>query len=206
MEATYGLSILRRRDGERRPAEPLWDLLAAEAPESRTSGLVQRCGGLEQTGYPADHAALYPRLPLYQVPEDYSRLLMVQVSAIARAAAAERDAVPCDVPPCRWLYPPRDGSIDLAEDYSVPEGRAESALAPVRRLPSARRATAPERVQTFFLFHRARRIFFLMPQKENGGRICQPSPWLPFPAQMGGLTTAFPHFQKKEGTQSWTRF
>ena len=26
--------------------------------------------------------------------------------------------------------------------------------------------------RTFFLFHRARRIFFLMSQKENGGRIC----------------------------------
>ena len=30
--------------------------------------------------------------------------------------------------------------------------------------------------KSVFLFHRARRIFFL--QKENGGRICQPSSWL----------------------------
>ena len=28
--------------------------------------------------------------------------------------------------------------------------------------------------ETFFLFHRARRIFFLMSQKENGGCIAQP--------------------------------
>ena len=33
-------------------------------------------------------------------------------------------------------HPPRDGSIDLVEGSSVPEGQAKSALAPIRRLPS----------------------------------------------------------------------
>ena len=38
-------------------------------------------------------------------------------------------------------HPPRDGSIDLAEDPSVPEGQPKSTLAPI----VARRATAPKR-------------------------------------------------------------
>ena len=51
--------------------------------------------------------------------------------------------------------------------------------------------------ETFFLFHRARRMFFLMSQKENGGRIAgwQPSQ-IPRPmgrthtqAQFGALKT-----------------
>ena len=33
-------------------------------------------------------------------------------------------------------HPPRDGSIDLAEDPSVPEGQAKSEQAPIRRPPS----------------------------------------------------------------------
>ncbi len=50
---------------------------------------------------------------------------------------------PCT--PTRSEPPPRDGSIDLAEDPSVPEGQAKSEQAPIRRPPCARRATAPER-------------------------------------------------------------
>jgi hypothetical protein len=36
--------------------------------------------------------------------------------------------------------------------------------------------------ETFFLFHRARRIFFLMSQKENGGCILPAKPAFPVPA------------------------
>src|SRR5699024_5269205 len=43
-----------------------------------------------------------------------------------------------------------------------------------RRSASAQTDSA----ETFFLFHRARRIFFLMSQKENGGRILAgQAPW-----------------------------
>ena len=54
---------------------------------------------------------------------------------------------PCT--PTRSEPPPRDGSIDLAEDPSVPEGQAKSEQAPIRRPPCARRATAPERTNAF---------------------------------------------------------
>ena len=72
---SFELSFLRRGNGERRSAKQLWDLLAAEAPESRTAGLVQGCRAFEQAGQPAHYAALYPRLPLSQVPEDHCWLL-----------------------------------------------------------------------------------------------------------------------------------
>ena len=57
---------------------------------------------------------------------------------------------PCT--PTRSEPPPRDGSIDLAEDPSVPEGQAKSEQAPIRRPPCARRATAPERAKRFSLW------------------------------------------------------
>ena len=41
---------------------------------------------------------------------------------------------PCT--PTRSEPPPRDGSIDLAEDPSVPEGQAKSEQAPIRQPPS----------------------------------------------------------------------
>ena len=85
-------------------------------------------------------------------------------------AAAKREAEPIRQPPRRGRhYPPRDGSCKLAEDPSVPEDRAKSALAPIRRPRRARRATAPECAQRFFLFHRARRILFLGKTKKRMG-------------------------------------
>ena len=51
--------------------------------------------------------------------------------------------------PTQEHHPPWDGSIDLVEESSVPEGQAKSALAPIRRPPCARRATAPERANAF---------------------------------------------------------
>ena len=73
-------------------------------------------------------------------------------------------------PPRRGRHhPPRGGSADFAEEYSVPEGRPKSGQAPIRRPPCARRATAPECAQRFFLFHRARRILFLGKTKKRMG-------------------------------------
>ena len=71
--------------------------------------------------------------------------------------------------PTQEHHPPRDGSCKLAEDLSVPEGQAKSEQAPIRRPPCARRATAPECAQRFFLFHRARRILFFGKTKKRMG-------------------------------------
>ena len=57
----------------------------------------------------------------------------------------------------------------VVEESSVPEGGPKSEQAPIRRPPCARRATAPECAQRFFLFHRARRILFLGKTKKRMG-------------------------------------
>ena len=57
----------------------------------------------------------------------------------------------------------------IAEDPSVPDGKAKSALAPIRRPPSRGgplHRSAPKRL---FLFHRARRILFLGKAKKRMG-------------------------------------
>ena len=71
----------------------------------------------------------------------------------SRPAAAKREATQCD------NHPDKAGTIrhgtavtGIAEELSVPEGGPKSALAPIRRLPSARRATAPERAKRFSLW------------------------------------------------------
>ena len=98
-----------------------------------------------------------------------------RLPSTTRPAAAKREAIQCDDHPRRpGHYPPRDGSIDLAEDPSVPEGQPKSEQAPIRRPPSraARRATAPERAQApFSLPPGAAHSLFGQGQKENGGRI-----------------------------------
>ena len=55
---------------------------------------------------------------------------------------------------------------------------------PARTTPRAETFLEPDRQshrETFFLFHRARRIFFLMSQKENGGCIPPAKPAFPAP-------------------------
>ena len=74
---------------------------------------------------------------------------------------------PCT--PTRSEPPPRDGSIDLAEDPSVPEGQAKSEQAPIRRPPCARRATAPERAQRFSLWTVHGPFLFWHDKREMGG-------------------------------------
>ena len=68
----------------------------------------------------------------------------------SRPAAAEREAVRCDNHPDD-LRTIRHGmaATGIAEEYSVPEGKSKSEQAPIRRLPLARRATAPERANAF---------------------------------------------------------
>ena len=73
-------------------------------------------------------------------------------------------------PPRRRRYhPPRDGSIDLVEESSVPEGQAKSALAPILRPPCARRATAPERAKRFSLWTVHGPFLFWQDKREMGG-------------------------------------
>ena len=98
------------------------------------------------------------------------------VSTTARAARSEAERAEREAgqmrscTPTRSEPPPRDGSIDLAEDPSVPEGKPKSALAPIRRPPCARRATAPERARRPFLLDRARPVFFSgKTEKKMGG-------------------------------------
>ena len=91
--------------------------------------------------------------------------------ARSEAERAEREAGqmrPCTPMPPH--HPPRDGSIDLAEDDRVPEGKPNSALAPIRRPPSrAEGRCTGARLKRFFLFHRARRILFLSRTKREWG-------------------------------------
>ena len=79
---------------------------------------------------------------------------------------------PCT--PTRSEPPPRDGSIDLAEDPSVPEGQAKSEQAPIRRPPSrAEGHCTGARLAPFSLPPGAAHSLFGQDQKENGGRIAQ---------------------------------
>ncbi len=83
-------------------------------------------------------------------------------------------------------HPPRDSSIDLAEGPSVSGGKPKSALAPIRRPPYSNfaRMCKVAAKAPFSLTPGAARSLFGQDQKENRGRICQPSPWL-FPRPMG---------------------
>ena len=75
-----------------------------------------------------------------------------------------------------WRFPQGQG-------VSVPDCRKGPPAIPRRRqeVCAWRRPTR----RTFFLFHRARRIFFLMSQKENGGRICPAISMAVIPASNG---------------------
>ena len=79
------------------------------------------------------------------------RLSPLPLTLLRRTASgSEKRSSSMRQPPRRRRHhPPRDASIDLVEESSVPEGQAKSALAPIRRPPCARRATAPERANAF---------------------------------------------------------
>ena len=85
-------------------------------------------------------------------------------------AAAKREAAQCVLAPRRPPHhPPRDGSTDLAEGHSVPDGQAKSEQAPIRRPPCARRATAPERAKRFSLWTVHGPFLFWHDKREMGG-------------------------------------
>ena len=93
-----------------------------------------------------------------------------QLPLTSRPAAAKREATQCD------NHPDKAGTIrhgtavtGTAEEYSVPDGKAKSALAPIHRLPSARRATAPERAKRFSLWTVHGPFLFWQDKREMGG-------------------------------------
>ena len=73
-----------------------------------------------------------------------------------------------------------------SEGPSVPEGKAKSEQAPIRRPPSARRATAPERIQAPFSLDRARPVSLLArpirgpaaPRTVGRGGAPKPTEWV----------------------------
>ena len=93
---------------------------------------------------------------------------------LAKRKARKEKLVECILAPRRCRHhPPRDSSHDLAEDDSVPEGKPKSALAPIRRPPSAqRRECAGVRQKRPFLLDRARPIFFSARPKRKWGAHC----------------------------------
>ena len=74
---------------------------------------------------------------------------------------------PCT--PTRSEPPPRDGSIDLAEDPSVPEGQPKSEQAPIRRPPSRAEGHCTGAHLRPFLLDRARPVFFSARRKRKWG-------------------------------------
>ena len=93
---------------------------------------------------------------------------------LAKRKARKEKLVECILAPRRCRHhPPRDSSHDLVEDDSVPEGKPKSALAPIRRPPSAqRRECAGVRQKRPFLLDRARPVFFSTRPKRKWGAHC----------------------------------
>ena len=112
----------------------------------------------------------YP-LPLSPLPLTLPRRSRQR---LAKRKAQKEKLVECILAPRRCRHhPPRDSSHDLAEDDSVPEGKPKSALAPIRRPPSAqRRECAGVRQKRPFLLDRARPIFFSARPKRKWGAHC----------------------------------
>ena len=112
----------------------------------------------------------YP-LPLSPLPLTLPRRSRQR---LAKRKARKEKLVECILAPRRCRHhPPRDSSHDLAEDDSVPEGKPKSALAPIRRPPSAqRRECAGVRQKRPFLLDRARPIFFSARPKRKWGVHC----------------------------------
>ena len=90
---------------------------------------------------------------------------------VAKWNARKEELVKCVLAPRRGLHhPPRDGSIDLAEDCSVPEGQAKPKQAPIRRPPSRGgplHRSAPKAI--FSLTPGAAHSLFVKNKKRMGG-------------------------------------
>ena len=91
---------------------------------------------------------------------------------VAKWNVRKEELVKCVLAPrCRRHYPPRVGSTGPAEDPSVPEGRAKSAQAPIRRPPSRGGPLHRSASKRFFSSTGRGAFSFWRNQKENGGRI-----------------------------------
>ena len=92
---------------------------------------------------------------------------------VAKRNARKEKLVKCVLAPRRPPHhPPRDGSIDLAEEHSVPEGQPKSEQAPIRRPPSrAEGHCTGARLAPFSFGPCTARFLFGQDRKENGGCI-----------------------------------
>ena len=116
---------------------------------------------------------LFPRVPLrYALPR-------AVVAARCRgpinyqASGSEKRSSSMRRPPRRRRHhPPRDGSTDLAEESSVPEGQPKSALVPIRRPPSRGGPLHRSASKRFFLLDRAQPVLFLSRTKREWGVHC----------------------------------
>src|SRR5699024_10532599 len=118
---------------------------------------------------------------------------------VAKRNARKEELVKCVLAPRpKTHHPPRDGSTDLAEDPSVPEGQPESEQAPIRRPPSrAEGHCTGARLAPFSLPPGAAHSLFGQDQKENGGRIPRGNGPLREQNPPGGRLPPLRHLRKK---------
>ena len=99
---------------------------------------------------------------------------MTEILGAPQRETVKEKLVKCVLAPRRPpQHPPRDGSIDLAEDHSVPEGEPKSEQAPIRRPPYSNFARTCKVATKSGLFFWTVHGPFSFPQdgKENGGCI-----------------------------------
>ena len=133
-----------------------------------------------------------------------------RLPSTAKPAAAIREAEAMRQPPrCPPHHPPRDGSCNLAEEHSVPDGKAKSKQAPIRRPPPrAEGHCTGARPSGLFFWTVHGPFSFQQDGKENGG--CIPldkppagadTPWPPFggPSNLYSLEIQSPSGQTQSG-------
>ena len=149
---------------------------------TRVSGAAENRGGRRMAPAPEPAAALWPREGPFQRADTQVRPYG-RTRDRHRLVGADLCVGPC---PAREGQRQRRSTLDVSgtspsckfpqgQRVSVPDCRTGTPAFSRRRQEV--RAGADRPAETFFLFHRARRILFLMFQKENGGRICTPSAW-----------------------------
>ena len=157
----------------------------------RQSGTETRCPwGIFWPGEVRDTSSFSFRCRWPVVDESLSigmqQLLRPPGQRVAKRNARKEKLVKCVLATRRpGHHPPRDGSIDLAEGPSVPEGRAKSTLAPIRRPPYSNFAhTCKVATKAVFSFGpcTARFLFHKMEKKMGGA-----SPHGPCPLREQGL-------------------
>ena len=154
------------------------------------SSFPRRGCGEQRAARDAFDLLLSPRVPLrYALPRWSWRLVPNKTESLSlsrrgrcphrpvaeapvnhQASGSEKRSNSMRRPPRRPPHhPPRDGSCKLAEGHSVPEGKAKSALAPIRRPPSRAEGHCTGARLTLFSLDRARPVSLLARQKRNGG-------------------------------------